>query len=128
MILAYIVFGLILIKTIVEIKNAIIAKKYTQLSSTLFFLPFFVFFISTLILGGSAFNNAATDYELYQAGHYYLDSHGVYTEVSYASYLYAKIIEVIGLVSFGIGFIFHLVFAKKNPPSKSNSKFPSKLL
>jgi hypothetical protein len=42
MILAYIVFGLILIKTIVEIKNAIIAKKYTQLFSTLFYLPFFV--------------------------------------------------------------------------------------
>ena len=40
MILAYIVFGLILIKTIIEIKNAIIAKKYTQLFSTLFFLPF----------------------------------------------------------------------------------------
>lgn len=128
MILAYIVFGLILIKTIVEIKNAIIAKKYAQLFSTLFYLPFFVFFISTLILGGSAFNNAATDYELYQSGHYYLVSHGVYTEVPYASYLYAKIIEVIGLVSFSIGFIFHLVFAKKNPPSKNNSKFPSKLL
>lgn len=48
MILAYIVFGLILIKTIVEIKNAIIAKKYTQLFSTLFFLPFFCVFYFNL--------------------------------------------------------------------------------
>ena len=53
-----------------------------------------------IIFGGSALHNASNDYELYQSGHYYLMSHGIWTEVSYGTYLFVLISEIIGFLSF----------------------------
>ena len=72
-------------------------KQYLGLIYALMSLPFLIFMSSSMMLGGSAFNGAATEYELYQAGHYYLVNHGAYTEVTKSQYLYMKIIEIIGI-------------------------------
>lgn len=116
MIIAYIILALIVGNTIYSIIKAIRKKKYTDLLSLLLGIPFFIFFISAGIYGGDAlFYDAAKNYPLYQQGHYYLFNHGKYTEVSYNVFLYMQIIEIIGLISFGIGLI--LSFIRRN---KSN--------
>lgn len=109
MLLGYLIFAVVNIVMIADLIKAIRTKKYMDILCVLFILPFNVFFISTMILGGSAFNDAVNDYSLYQPGHYYLVSHGNYTEVSYGQYMYAKIIEVIGIASFGIAFILGFI-------------------
>lgn len=88
-------------------------KKYQDLVSALLLLPFFLFFFITAMLGGSVFNQAQTSYEHYQAGHYYLMSHGNYTEVTYAQYLVAKISEVIGLGSLALCLLLSIIRRKK---------------
>lgn len=119
MILGYVIAAVIVINTIYEVEKVIISKKYTDLLILLLFIPFLVFLFSTMILGGSAFNNASTDYELYQADHYYLCSHGNYTEVTCGTFLYAKISEVIGIISFGVVFVISIV---KNANNRSNKR------
>ena len=119
MLIAYLIFLITLFGTIRESRRVIVTKKYKDLFPIRLSIPFFVFFFSTLILGGSAFNDAATDYELYQAGHYYLFSHGSYTEVTYRCYLYAKIMEIVGLACFGISFILSILKTHRNKTSTS---------
>ena len=70
---------------------------------------FTLFFFSTLFLGGSAFNDAANDYALYEQGHYYLVNHGHYTEVTYEAFVYAQISQIIGLSAFVIGIIISII-------------------
>lgn len=94
---------------IFNIIRAIREKKYIVLVFALLQIPFFVFFASGVILGGSAFNDAANSYPLYQEGHYYLCSHGSYKEVSSSIFLYMQIIEVVGIVTFAIGFISAII-------------------
>lgn len=73
------------------------------------FLPFEFFFFISLLLGGSAlFNDAAIDYELYQSGHYYLVSHGQWTEVSYGEYIFVFVSEIVGISTFVIAFVWNL--------------------
>jgi hypothetical protein len=79
--------------------------KHVTLNSLLAAIPFLLFFVANVCLGGSALHEAETAYELYEAGHYYLCSHGGYTEVTYGSYLCVKVLEIVGIVSFVIGFI-----------------------
>ena len=93
--------------------KAIKQKNYRDLVSVLLLLPFFIFFVITAMLGGSAFNQAQTSYEHYQAGHYYLMSHGNYTEVTYAQYLVAKISEVVGLGSLALCLLLTMIRRKK---------------
>ena len=45
----------------------------------------------------------------YEVGHYYLVSHGTYTEVSYGSYLCVKILEVVGIISWAACFVISLI-------------------
>lgn len=114
MIFSYIICALILIKTFHGIRKAVSTKQYAELLPLLLCIPFQVFFISTLILGGSAFNNAPADYDLYQEGCYYLCSHGRYTEVTYGVYLYAKIIEIVGIIFFAAGVVVGFIRSKSN--------------
>jgi hypothetical protein len=72
-------------------------------------VPFFVFWVFSASLGGSAWNDAETNYELYEVGHYYLVSHGTYTEVSYGSYLCVKILEAVGIISWAACFVISLI-------------------
>ena len=105
MIINYLMFAIFCVVLVFNIIKAIRKKEYAVLLSVFLFIPFFVFFISYMKFGGSAFNDAASSYLLYQQGHYYLASHGKYTEVTHDVFLYMKIIEVVGIVTFGIGAI-----------------------
>lgn len=109
MYLSYAIVAVIDFLALVSLVYSIVRRKAVDVVFSLGFLGFLVFMTSDIILGGSAFNNAATNYELYQEGHYYLMSHGNYTEVSYDVFKYMKVIEVVGFVSFGFAFVFALI-------------------
>ena len=78
--------------------------KRVTLNSLLAAIPFLVFFLANVCLGGSALHEAETAYELYKAGCYYLCSHGDYTEVAYGVYLFMMILEIVSLALFGFAF------------------------
>ena len=75
--------------------------KRVMLNSLLAAIPFLLFFVANVCLGGSALHEAETAYELYEAGHYYLCSHGTYTEVTYGVYLFMMILEIVSFALFG---------------------------
>lgn len=75
--------------------------KRVMLNSLLAAIPFLLFFVANVCLGGSALHEAETAYELYEAGHYYLCSHGTYTEVTYGIYLFMMILEIVSFALFG---------------------------
>ena len=75
--------------------------KRVMLNSLLAAVPFLLFFIANVCLGGSALHEAETAYELYEAGRYYLCSHGTYTEVTYGVYLFMMILEIVSFALFG---------------------------
>ena len=103
--LVYITIALVFFAIIKGMIQSIKSKKLFNLLVNLLFLPFQFFFFITLLFGGSAFNDAATEYELYQAGHYYLESHGRWTEVSYGKYILVLISEIVGISTFIIAFV-----------------------
>ena len=78
--------------------------KRVTLNALLAVIPFLVFFLSNVCLGGSALHEAETAYELYEAGHYYLCSHGTYTEVTYGIYLFMMILEIVSFALVGFAF------------------------
>ncbi len=78
--------------------------KHVTLNSLFAAIPFLVFFFACVCLGGSALHDAETDYELYEAGRYYLCSHGEYTEVAYEVYLFMMILEIVSFALFGFAF------------------------
>lgn len=123
MVIAYLLFAWFSVSHIISAIKSIKSKNYFDTVIAVLSLPFLIFFISSIILGGSAFNDAATDYELYQAGHYYLVSHGDFTEVSFGQYQYMKIIEIIGIVTFLITFILVAINNFRNQDKKRNSFF-----
>ena len=75
--------------------------RHVTLNSLLAAIPFLLFFVASVCLGGSALHEAETAYELYEAGHYYLCSHGTYTEVAYGVYLFMMILEIVSFALFG---------------------------
>ena len=77
-------------------------------------LPFLVFVTFSMLLGGSAFNDAATQYELYEVGHYYLANHGSYTEVTREQFLFIRSLEIVGIATFAIAFILGIIYNIKN--------------
>ena len=109
---------LFLIDITFKIIYAIKSKHYSSLLIILFVIPWLVFFFSADFLGGSAFNEASSSYSEYVEGHYYLFSHGVYTEVTYNQFLYMKIIEIVGSISWALGFILSIIVYKKHKGKK----------
>ena len=105
---AYIVLVLIAVSTIYYVYKAVKTKEYSHLITLLLTIPFFIFFVLSLFLGGNAFHNAEAEYELYEAGHYYLCSHGGYTEVTYGVYLCMMIMEIVGIITFALSFILSI--------------------
>ena len=89
--------------------KAIRQKNYLDLISTLLLFPFFLFFFISVLLGGSPARDAKLTYEHYQAGHYYLMSHGDYTEVSYGVYLFSILLEVVGLFSLPLSLVWAII-------------------
>ncbi len=96
--------ALLLIFTIVGIIKNIRTKNVRDALMCSLFLPFQVFFFISALLGGSALHNAESDYELYQAGHYYLVMHGHWTEVSYGEYILVLVSEIFGVLTFLFSF------------------------
>ena len=78
--------------------------KRVMLNSLLAAIPFLLFFVANVCLGGSALHEAEMAYELYEAGHYYLCSHGTYTEVTYGVYLFMMILEIVSFALIGFAF------------------------
>ena len=109
MYLRYLIIASIFFFTIKGIIQSIKSKKTFNLLVCLLFIPFQFFFFITLLFGGSALNNAETEYELYQAGHYYLESHGQWTEVSHGKYVVALISEIVGISTIIIAFVMGLI-------------------
>lgn len=105
----YLVSALILFPFIKAIIDTIKTKNIRDLLICLLSIPFQIFIISVILLGGSAFHDAANDYELYQAGHYYLVSHGQWTEVSHGKYVVALVSEIVGISTFIIAFVMNLI-------------------
>lgn len=99
------IFIVVNLGNICSVVHAFIKRSPLGIISSFAMLIFMVFMDSVLIFGGSASYNAQEYYELYQEGHYYLSSHGNYTEVSYEVFRYMEIIEVVGIISFVIAFI-----------------------
>ena len=123
MVIAYLLFAWFSVSHIISAIKSIKSKNYFDTLIAVLSLPFLIFFISSIILGGSAFNDAAADYELYQAGHYYLVSHGDFTEVTYGQYQYMKIIEIVGIGTFLITFILAAIKNFRNQDKKANPFF-----
>ena len=88
---------------------AFIKRRPFAIISSFAMLIFMVFMDSVFIFGGSAAHGAATNYELYEAGHYYLVNHGNFTEVSYEVFRYMEIMETVGIIAFAVGFISTLI-------------------
>lgn len=72
-------------------------------------LPWLVFCAAALMKGGSAWNDAEHQYAAYQAGHYYLKSHGRYTEVSQTVFQRMQVLEILGWASFAAWIITAIV-------------------
>jgi len=113
MFFVYFIFIIACFSTIRGIIKAIKEKRMCGLLESILPFPFFFCFFVGFLSGGSALHNAENDYELYQAGHYYLTSHGIWTEVSYERYLFVLISEIIGFSTFAV-FLYGHYFARKN--------------
>ena len=114
----HIISIILYISVIFNIVKSIKKKNYIEMLSFIFILPFLFFFDSSIILGGSAYNKASTEYELYEVGKYYLESHNNYTEVTKNEYQFMKFIEIFGLTSFVISFILAIVINVKKKQAK----------
>src|SRR5207248_8596590 len=72
------------------------------------FINFTVYWVAALCLGGDALNGYARD------GHYYLGSHGAYTEVSRAVWRYSYCHTISTWVTHGLVFITGaIVFSRR---------------
>ena len=100
---------LFIVIDVINIINAIRSKKYLDILEGVLLLPFVVFMSSVMVFGGGAEPNADVLYDLYEEGHYYLSDHGNYVDVSYEIYTYMRIVEIIGIAFFFIGFAFVLI-------------------
>lgn len=96
MLIVYLIFALEIIATIWEIIKSAKEKSVRRFVFAILPLPFFFCMFLGFISGGTALNNAKNDYNLYQAGHYYLVSHGKWTEVSYRKYIFVFFSEIFG--------------------------------
>ena len=119
MLVVYLVFILAVISTVRGIALSVMKKSKRDLLFAILPFPFFFCFFLGVISGGSAFNDAQNDYELYQAGHYYLESHGTWTEVSRDRYIFVFISEIIGFSSLAITIILGIIQNIKSKPKSS---------
>ena len=105
--------------------KAIKERKFLDAVIGILTIPFLLFFIFALIHGGTAFNNAAKNYEFYEIGRYYLSAQrisGPYKEVSYEIYSFMRIMEVVGittlLIAIAIAIVNNIVSKIKNKKIK----------
>lgn len=109
MVLVVLVSGFLAVNLVAGAVRAFREKRWLEGWSMALLIPFCVFMPVTACLGGSAFNQAQTEYELFRQGQYYLMSHGAYTEVTYGTYILAAVLEVVGCTSFVAGVLLNVV-------------------
>ena len=122
--LFYAVFILFVILTVRGIYRGIRNKSRQDLFLSLLLFPFFFGVFLSVISGGTALNNAQTDYECYQAGHCYLESHGEWKEVSPERYWAVLICEVLGYLSLGAGTVIGIIRYTKRRLAPSQLEDP----
>lgn len=105
----YAVSVLLAILTVRGIYCGIQNKSRQDVFLSLLPLPFFFGFFLSVVSGGTALNSAQTDYECYQSGHCYLESHGEWTEVSPERYWVVLICEILGYLSLVAGTVIGII-------------------
>ena len=93
----YAIIALIFLFTVKSIFRSIRERNTSALVCCLLLLPIQFFFFVSLLLGGSALQTAGYGYEGHLEGHYYLVSHGQWTEVSHGQYLLVLGVEIAGI-------------------------------
>ena len=76
-------------------------KQWIKGLCNLLILPWVAFIAISTALGGSVFNDAEHVFSGYQVGHYYLQSHGTFTEVSADVFHRMRVLEIVEWVFFG---------------------------
>lgn len=109
MYITYLFFAVFILALLGIVIYAVLKKHYLDIFIFSLILVFAVTSLINILCGGSAFHDAESDYQLYQAGHYYLVSHGVWTDVTYQTYMLAMISEFAGIVSFSVGFVLCII-------------------
>lgn len=117
--MTYLIFIILCLSSAREILLAIRKKNCGNLILSILLVSFFFAFFVGLLSGGSALHDAKNEYDLYQAGHYYLVSHGNWTEVSRGTYMLVLVSEVIGFASLGLTFLLCILrdWKRKRPAS-----------
>ena len=127
MIYPYLGLGFVVIVFVLYGSNITIkGRRWMDWLSRLFFIPFLIFFFASNHFGGSAFNNAAKEYPNYIPGHFYLMSHGIYTEVSAQVFLRMRAFEAVSLILFGVSMIYNVLTRsyKNMKRNTTNDDFP----
>lgn len=127
MFMLYFIFIVACISTIRGIVQAIRKKSIKDFILAVLPFPFFFSFFVSVISGGSALHDAKTEYELYQPGHYYLVSHGDWTEVSYHRYMFILISEIIGFSCMAITVVAAIIFGDHRKPKNTLPLKPTSL-
>ena len=109
MYITYLIFAVFILALFGVIIYDAIKKQYLDMFIVIFIEVFAITSLINLICGGSAIHNAQIDCPIYQAGQYYLVSHGDWTVVSYQKYLLVLISEITGIVSFAVGFVLCVI-------------------
>ena len=102
--LIYVTSAVFVILTIHGVIEAVRKKHWIEVFFSLLWLPWVVWMTASFKYGGTAFNNAATAYSAYQAGHYYLRNGGEYTEVSYEIFHRMRMLQIVGMTSWAAVF------------------------
>ncbi len=93
--------------------NDFINKQWIKGLCNLLILPWVAYFAISAAIGGSAFNDAEHVFSGYQAGHYYLETHGRFTEVSADVFHRIRILEIVGWVFFGADILSSIYWSNK---------------
>ena len=123
MLYPYLGVGFVIVVFVLYGSNITIkGRRWMDWLSRLLLIPFIIWFFVSNHLGGSAFHKAAHDYPNYIPGHYYLMSHGIYTEVSAQVFFRMRAFQAMSLILFGISMIY-TVLRRYNKNNKKRNTF-----
>ena len=116
MILVYFLGVVFCIVSIYDMITDFRKKQWIKGLCNLLILPWVAFFAISAALGGSAFNDAEHVFSGYQVGHYYLQSHGTFTEVSADVFHRIRVLEIVGWVFLGAYILLSVLLKKIHKP------------
>ena len=113
----YLIFVVIFVGLAASAIRSIKKKDVWATIGVLLMFPFLFSMLVHMISGGRAIHDAKNDYELYQAGHYYLQNGGDWLEVTYQRYRFVLVSEIIGLLSLQAAALTALIHRRKENDS-----------